>query len=222
MKRATLPLLVAILFLAVSGCGAEPQPEDTVTAAAQEQAAATATAPPAVLEISTTAFAPGGQIPERHSCFGDNVSPPLEWSGVPAEAESLLLLLYDLDAGTESGASTAQGFAHWIVYNIPPTTTGYAEDVPAGENLDSGEMQGSNDFAQFAAAGDTFPSGAPIKLVGYDGPCPGGEHRYAFALYALDTTLDLPAAATMAQVLAAMEGHVISQAEVVGVFTPPQ
>jgi phosphatidylethanolamine-binding protein (PEBP) family uncharacterized protein len=86
--------------------------------------------------------------------------------------------------------------------------------------LNDGALQGSNDFAQFESAGATFPGGAPVKLVGYDGPCPGGEHRYAFVIYALDTILDLPAAATMGQVLEAKEGHVLTQAEVVGSFAP--
>jgi Raf kinase inhibitor-like YbhB/YbcL family protein len=173
------------------------------------------------LSISTTAFAPGGEIPGKYTCFGDNASPALAWSGVPGEAQSLLLLCYDPDAGLNLGASTPQGFAHWIVFNIPPGTAGYPEAVPAGETLADGALQGSNDFAQFEQAGATFPGGAPVKLVGYDGPCPPAKHRYAFALYALDTSLDLPPAATMAQVLEAMEGHVLTQAEVSGFFAPP-
>ena len=141
---------------------------------------------------------------------------------MPSEAQSLLLLVYDLDAGAESGASTPLGFAHWMVYDIPPSTTGYPEEMGPGDTLEDGALQGSNDFAQFASEGDTFPGGAPIKLVGYDGPCPGSKHRYAFTLYALDTVLGLPGAATMAQVLEAMEGHILTQAEVVGSYTPPQ
>jgi Raf kinase inhibitor-like YbhB/YbcL family protein len=161
-------------------------------------------------------------MPTQYSCFGDNLSPALAWTGVPAEAQSLVLLVYDLDAGAESGASTAIGFTHWFVYNIPPDTEGYAQDQPAGETLADGAMQGSNDFAQFMSEGETFPGGAPVKLVGYDGPCPGGEHRYTFHLHALDSALDLPAAATPAQVLAAMEGHVLTDAQVTVTFAPPQ
>lgn len=174
------------------------------------------------LAISTTAFAPGGDIPVQHSCFGDNLSPALAWSGVPAGAQSLVLIVHDLDAGADSGASTPMGFAHWLVYNIPPASSGYAENMPAGDTLADGALQGSNDFAQFLDEGETFPSGAPVKLVGYDGPCPGGKHRYNFHLYALDSQLDLPPAATLAQVLVIMEGHILAQAEVVGSFAPPQ
>ena len=179
-------------------------------------------APPAKLEITTAAFEPDGPIPNVYSCLGDNVSPALAWSGVPAGAKSLLLLVYDLDAGFESGATAPIGFAHWIVFNIPPGTSGYAEGVPAGETLADGALQGTNDFAPFEEPGSTFPGGAPVKLVGYDGPCPGSKHRYRFALYALDTMLDLPAAVMMSQVLEAMEGHVLAEAGVVGAFTPGQ
>jgi len=179
-------------------------------------------APPAKLVISTTAFEPNGDIPQVYSCLGNNVSPALTWSGVPAGAQSLLLLVYDLDAGFDSGASAPVGFAHWIVFNIPPGSTGYAENMPAGETLADGALQGTNDFAPFESPGSIFPGGGPVKLVGYDGPCPGAKHRYRFALYALDTMLDLPAAVTMSQVLEAMEGHVLAEAAVVGSFTPGQ
>ena len=154
--------------------------------------------------------------------MGDNISPPLEWTGVPAEAQSLLLYFYDPDAGFDSGASVETGFVHWIVFNIPPTTGGYPEDVPAGDTLDDGALQGNNDFGQFVSPGDPFPGGAPIKVTGYDGPCPGNEHKYVFVLYALDTMLDLPAQATPADVLAAMEGHVIDQTELAGMYAPPE
>ncbi len=161
-------------------------------------------------------------MPAKHSCFGENLSPTLAWTGVPEAAQSLLLLLYDLDAGANRGASTSLGFAHWIVYNIPLSTTGYAEGVPAGEALADGAQQGTNDFAPFREAGEAFPGGAPVKLVGYDGPCPpGGEHRYQFHLYALDIRLDLQEAATMAQVREALEGHVLAEAVVMGLFAPP-
>jgi len=174
------------------------------------------------LAISSEAFEPNGEIPEKHSCLGDNVSPALEWSGVPGETQSLLMLVYDLDAGSESGSSTSLGFAHWIVFDIPPTTTGYPENMPPGGNLEDGALQGSNDFAQFETEGATFPGGAPVKLVGYDGPCPGGKHRYSFTIYALDTFLNLPAEATMAEVLDTIEGHILIQAEVIGSYDPSQ
>jgi len=200
---------------------ATPQPPPpTATLKPSPPTATPQPAPSTPFEISTAAFAPDGPIPEKYTCFGDNISPQLEWSGAPAEAKSLLLLVYDPDAGAESGASTSQGFAHWIVYNIPSASIGYPENVPAGDMAD-GAIQGRNDFGQFVSEGDAFPGGALIKVVGYDGPCPGEEHHYRFAIYALDALLDLPPAATMTEVLAAMEGHVIAQAEMAGVFAPP-
>lgn len=178
--------------------------------------------PPAALEISSTAFEHEGVILDQYSCFGDNLSPALEWSGVPEEAQSLLLFFHDPDAGFDSGASVEPGFVHWVVFNIPPSTTGYPEDMPAGDTLDDGALQGSNDFAQFVSEGEIFPGGAPIKLVGYDGPCPGNEHRYVFTLYALDTLLDLQSGATPADVLAGLEGHVLTQAGLMGRYAPPE
>jgi Raf kinase inhibitor-like YbhB/YbcL family protein len=204
---------LAILALVASGCGPGPAPTATSEPLSTSQLG---------LILSTTSFEPGGQIPVSYSCFGDNVSPALEWSGVPASAQSLLLLVYDLDAGTDRGASTPLGFAHWIVYNVPLSTGGYAEGQPAGKTLPDGAQQATNDFAPFRTAGEAFPGGAPVKLLGYDGPCPpGGEHRYQFHLYALDARLDLPGAATLAQVLEAMEGHVLAEARLLGRFAPP-
>lgn len=182
----------------------------------------TAVPPTEALSLSTAAFAPGGDIPTEYTCFGDNRSPDLAWAGVPSEAQSLVLLFYDPDAGAEAGASTSLGFAHWIVYNIPPESSGYAADMPAGETLADGAHQGANDFAGFVKPGDTFPGGAPIKVTGYDGPCPGGKHRYIFHLYALDRRLGLPPAAALSQVLAAMEGHILAQDQVSGFFAPPR
>jgi Raf kinase inhibitor-like YbhB/YbcL family protein len=234
MKRYTkLSILLVLFTFAIVGCGSDsPAVDDPVEPTSEPPAA---TAPPeqpvpteapeeeaAPLSISTSAFEPDGPIPVRYSCLGDNKSPELAWSGVPEGAESLVLLMYDLDAGAESGASTPQGFAHWVVYNIPPSVGGFAEDMPAGEVLESGGEQGSNDFAPFATAGELFPGGGATKIVGYDGPCPGSEHRYAFEVFAMDTMLDLPAGASMGDVLAAMEGHVIAQADVVGNFDPDQ
>jgi Raf kinase inhibitor-like YbhB/YbcL family protein len=116
--------------------------------------------------------------------------------------------------------SQPPGFVHWVIYNIPLTSTGLPEGVPGEATLPDGTRQGVNDFALFAEEGQTFPGGAPINRVGYDGPCPGDTHRYVFRVYALDASLDLPAEATKAELLAAMEWHVLGQAELMGVYTP--
>ena len=219
--RTRLGLIVAAVALAA--CTGSPESTATPT---REQPSPTADqagpVPITTMEISTTAFAIGEAIPERYTCFGDNVSPALDWEGVPEGTESLLLFVYDLDAGEESGASVPPGFVHWVVFNIPTTVGGYGEDVPAGGELDDGALQGSNDFVPFEGGGGEFPGGAPIKGVGYDGPCPADEHRYVFALYALDTVLDVEPGAAMPQIFEAMGGHTVAQAEYMGVYAPPE
>ena len=164
------------------------------------------------LEIHSPAFEAGGVIPTEFSCFGQNLSPALEWSGVPDGTLSLALLLDDPD-------SQPPGFVHWVIYKIPPTAGGLPDGVPAGPAMPDGSLQGPNDFAQYG--GGVLPGGAEIKQVGYDSPCPGGQHRYVFSLYALDVVPELNAGVTMAGVLAAMEGHVLAKSELVGLFAPP-
>lgn len=154
----------------------------------------TATPPPSPemppgqsLVLLSRAFAHEGEIPERYGFFRENVSPPLRWENVPAGTQSLVLLMDDLD----------YPFSHWVVYNIPPEATGLDEgQVPAGA------LQGRN------TAG----------TLGYAGPYPpvGQVHRYAFTLYALDTALQLPAGAAREEVVAALQGHVLAKAELIG------
>lgn len=207
MAKAILALSVAVLVVLAQGCGATAAPSDTLGAPTPFSA----TGQP--LGITSTAFEAGGTIPERYSCFGENLSPPLAWTGVPPGTQSLVLLVDDPD-------SRPPGFVHWVIFNIPPTAAGLPEGMPAEPELGDGTRQGNNDFAPYGPG--TFPGGASIHLIGYDGPCPGNEHRYVFALYALDAALDLAPEATMAQVLDAMEGHVLAQAELVGLYAPPE
>ncbi len=245
-KSLALCLVATLLVVAASGCGTGPSPTPTAKPPAPTLPPPTATKkppeptpvppsptplppeatpvpptdtpepPPPIpepaLTLTSSAFAHGGDIPTQYTCFGQNVSPALEWSGVPAGTQSLALVVDDPD-------SVPPGFVHWVIFNIPPTATGLPEDVPGGPTLPDGSRQGSNDFAPFGPG--TFPGGAAIKRVGYDGPCPPGRHRYAFTLYALDTLLDVPAEATRAQVVEAMQGHILAQAELIGLFTPP-
>jgi Raf kinase inhibitor-like YbhB/YbcL family protein len=178
----------------------------------EEEEAAPTPSPTPPLEISSSAFESGAEIPVQYSCHGENLSPPLEWAGVPEGTESLALLMNDPD-------SEPPGFVHWVIYNIPAASPGLPEGVAPDPSLPDGARQGNNDFAQYPAG--TFPDGSAINQVGYDGPCPPAQHRYVFKLYALDVTLDVPAESTMGDVLAAMEGHVLGEAELTGVFTPP-
>ncbi|MCL4405436.1 MAG: YbhB/YbcL family Raf kinase inhibitor-like protein [Patescibacteria group bacterium] len=143
------------------------------------------------MKISSLAFGDGKAIPRRYTCDGDNMSPPLSIKMVPASAKSLVLILDDPD-------SPSKDFLHWILWNADPRTA----EVEEGSSLPE-SVRGINDFGEY----------------GYGGPCPSrGEHRYKFRLYALDTTLDISPSAKRAEVEMAMRGHVLEQAELVGLY----
>lgn len=146
------------------------------------------------MQLTSPAFADGGLIPRRYTCDGDDASPPLAWSGVPATTVSLALIADDPDAPRGT-------WVHWVLYNLPATTTSLPEALPTDERLPNGALQGRNDF----------------RRTGYGGPCPpSGTHRYFFKLYALDTVLSLEPGATKQQLLQAMEGHVLAEAQLMG------
>lgn len=147
------------------------------------------------MEIRTDAFEAGGIIPREYTCDGANVSPALHWSGVPQEAVSLTLLCEDPDA--PSGT-----WSHWVLLNLPPDHQDLPRGVSLAARLESGGLQGKNDFGK----------------LGYGGPCPprGTTHRYFFRLFALDSMLDLGPGATRQQVRAKMQGHILAQAEWMG------
>jgi Raf kinase inhibitor-like YbhB/YbcL family protein len=150
------------------------------------------------LIISSPAFPENGEVPAQYTCDGADVSPPLVWSGVPPEAKSLVLILDDPDAPDPAAPRTV--WAHWLLYNIPPSTTGLPEDVANNGGLPAGTRVGANDWRQAA----------------YGGPCPPiGQHRYFHKLYALDTILPDLNSPTKGELEAAIQGHVIDQAELV-------
>ncbi len=152
------------------------------------------------LVIRSAAFAHGGEIPARHTCEGDDVSPPLAWSGVPASAKSLALVVDDPDAPDPAHPKTT--WVHWVLYGLPPSAAGLAEGIRR-DALPAGTRDGLNDW----------------KRTGYGGPCPPvGRHRYFFKLYALDADLPELGTPTKAKLLAAMEGHVVAEAELVGTY----
>ncbi|MCG6966926.1 MAG: YbhB/YbcL family Raf kinase inhibitor-like protein [Chromatiaceae bacterium] len=152
------------------------------------------------LSISSAAFEHQGEIPRQYTCEGDDTSPALRWSGVPAGTRSLVLIVDDPDA--PDPAAPRMTWVHWVLYNLPPATTGLGEGV-AADALPDGTGQGINDW----------------KRTGYGGPCPPiGRHRYFHKLYALDTVLDGLNRPTKAQVEAAMQGHVIASAELIGTY----
>lgn len=148
--------------------------------------------------LSSSAFKEGDGIPTQYTCDGKNANPPLSWTGVPADAESLALIVDDPDVPVSSVPSGV--FDHWIVFNIPPTATGIA--------------------ASSAAQGTYGANGS--GAAAYTGPCPPDkEHRYFFRLYALDATLPLQKGAAKADVISAMQGHILGQASLVGVYNRP-
>ena len=167
-----------------------------VTLLAQSEPPKT-TAASASLIITSPSFAAGGSIPAKYSCEGANVSPALEWSGTPPAAKSLALICEDPDA-------PAGTWTHWVLFNLPASTTALPEKMDTAPTLPSGAKQGTNDF----------------QKTGYGGPCPppGKPHRYFFRLYALNTELALKPGATRKDLLRAMEHHVVAEGQLVGTY----
>lgn len=150
------------------------------------------------LKLSSTAFPDQGAIPRRYTCEGEDISPPLAWSGVPPGSESLVLIVDDPDAPDPAAPKTT--WVHWLLYNLPPATDELAEDL---QSLPPGTLQGRNDW----------------RKTGYGGPCPPvGSHRYFHKLYALDCVLPDLGRPTKAQLEGAMQGHVLAQAELIGTY----
>ncbi len=146
--------------------------------------------------LTSAVFTEGGMIPSTYTCDGRDLSPPLSWTEPPAGTESLALISDDPDAPVGT-------WVHWVLYNLPPSTRRLDEGFPTEAELSSGARQGITDF------------GRP----GYGGPCPpSGTHRYFFKLYALDTVLTLPPKATAKQLEAAMQGHLLGQAQLMGTY----
>lgn len=150
------------------------------------------------LTLTSPAFAHQGTIPARYTCEGDDCSPPLAWSGVPAGTKSLALILDDPDA--PDPAAPKMTWVHWLLYNLPPDIAGLAENVGP---LPSGTLEGFNDF----------------RRTQYGGPCPPiGRHRYYHKLYALDVVLPDLGRPTKAVLEKAMAGHVLAEAQLMGTY----
>lgn len=152
------------------------------------------------LKLISGAFAHAAEIPRRFTCDGQDVSPPLAWSGVPEGAKSLALVVDDPDAPDPKAPRMV--WVHWILYNIPPSATGLAEGV-SGSQLPAGTREGTNNW----------------QRTGYGGPCPPiGRHRYFHRLYALDALLPDLARPEKAKLERAMTGHIIGQTELIGTY----
>lgn len=145
------------------------------------------------MKLQSTVFEHNGNIPSKYTCDGENINPPLYISDVPQEAKALVLIMDDPDAIKPAG----KVWDHWLVFNIPVDTKDIPEDQqPVG-------VAGINSRQNLT----------------YGGPCPpDGEHRYFFKLYAIDIELTLPEGSTKPEIEKAMEGHIIDQAELVGLY----
>ncbi len=148
-------------------------------------------------ELKTTSFAPGGFIPKRFTCEAANVSPALAWTDPPLGTQSFAIIEDDPDA--PSGT-----FVHWVVYDLPAAYRKLPEALSRNGQMPGGGRQGTNDFSR----------------TGYSGPCPppGRPHRYFIRLYALDAMLNLRPAASRKELDAAMQGHILAQAELMALF----
>ena len=199
VKASMLLALGAWLTLLVACGGGDKAPSETPSAG---QTPSTRETPSpggdaAAFSLTSEAFKNGETIPTRYTCDGENVSPPLAWDGAPAETNAYALIMDDPDApgGT---------FTHWLLYDLESTALSLPEGIETVPMPAYGlaGTQGSNDGGG----------------IGYTGPCPppGDPHRYNFTVYALGETVALEPGATKDELLAAMEGHVLAEAQLVG------
>ena len=148
------------------------------------------------MQLTSSSFSDNDKIPSRYTCDGAGVSPSLAWSGAPAATRSFALILHDPDAPID--------FTHWLAYDIPPAVHELGEGASNHGAMPGGAAEGVNGF----------------QRMGYGGPCPpvGKPHRYVFLLYALDTTLGLPAGATRSQLESAMRSHIVATGRLTGKY----
>lgn len=153
-----------------------------------------------MLTLTSSAFQHGGAIPPVFTCDGRDIAPPLAWTGVPAGAKSLALIVDDPDAPDPDKPKMT--WVHWVLYNIPSSAAGLPEGA-AARDLPKGTLEGQNDWHR----------------TGYGGPCPPiGRHRYFHKLYALDVVLPDLRIPTKRDLEAAMQGHVLEHAELMGTY----
>lgn len=205
--RLALLAAPAVLAAAAYGCGGSGGGGARQTETAAPTAAVSATEdsvaanPEAQTNIPETivlesVFPNGGPFPGEYTCDGTSGSPPLRWSGAPAETKSFVLFLEDPDAGGT--------FNHWVLYNVPGTDTEVPPALPTAAAFDNGVLQGRNSRGG----------------IGYTGPCPpqGQQHRYQFFIFALDTVLDVKEGAPKADVVAAMRGRILARGRYLGLY----
>ncbi|HEY7493119.1 MAG TPA: YbhB/YbcL family Raf kinase inhibitor-like protein [Candidatus Tectomicrobia bacterium] len=157
------------------------------------------------LTVTSRAFVNGGAIPQQHSAYGEDISPTLSWSGMPAAAQSVVVLVEDPDA------LSPKPFVHWSVANLPTQVTALPAGLPPGERLTQlgDASQGANHMSQLGWFGPKPPAGDP-------------PHHYHFQVFGLDTTLTLPGGFNRQALLGAMRGHVLAFGQVVGTYERDQ
>jgi Raf kinase inhibitor-like YbhB/YbcL family protein len=186
-------LLLAILLACVAGAAGAAGGKPAARAPARKEATMSFT-------LTSPAFAPLGAIPKRHTCDGEDLSPPLAWTGAPAGTKSLALVVDDPDAPDPAAPKLV--WVHWVLYDLPPGTASLVQGTTA-KTLPPGAREGLNDW----------------KRTGWRGPCPPvGRHRYFHKLYALDIVLPDLHHPDKAALERAMAGHVLAQAELVGTY----
>lgn len=178
-----------LLLIVAAACSAAEEESAGLALIEEEQAMTVA--------VSSSAFSQGTSIPTRYTCDGQDISPPLDWRGLPDGSVSLALIVEDPDA-------PGGNWVHWLAFNIPASTTGLPEGLPVAGPIPGGGIQGNNSW----------------RRTGYGGPCPpSGMHRYFFKLYALDSALTLEPGITKLQLERAMAGHVLAWGQLMGTFS---
>jgi Raf kinase inhibitor-like YbhB/YbcL family protein len=177
MNRTIIIFLLALGFAAQTGCGSSGGAGK--------------------INITSSAFGDGETMPDRYTCSGENLSPPLAWSGVSEKVKAIAVICVDNDSPSGS-------FTHWMVYDLPASVTSLPEGLPDTPDLKNGGIQGLNSFDQ----------------IGYSGPCPppGSPHRYFFRVIGLDANTGLESGAGSTQLLGAIRGHIVQEGQFVGLF----
>ncbi len=206
-KQHTFLVLVCLLALMTTCCVPNPEPAELTGPNTQEDTSEKDATPgsegetadpsinddggePMTMALTSPAFNNGESIPSKFTCDGEDISPELDWFGTPEGTISLALIMDDPDAPVGT-------WVHWVLYNLPMDLSGLRQGMTGVG------VEGTNSW----------------NRTGYGGPCPpSGTHRYFFKVYALDTNLDLDSGAKKGDLLAAMEGHILGQAELMGIY----
>ena len=197
-------IFVCLLALLIAGCSSDPEPAEMPGPDSQEGSTEESSddgneaedlpdeeEKPLIMALTSPSFYEGEAIPDKFTCDGEDISPELDWFGIPEGTVSLALIMDDPDA-------PAGTWVHWVLFNLPMDLSGLRQGI-TGIGID-----GNNSW----------------NRTGYGGPCPpSGTHRYYFKLYALDTNLDLAPGTKKEALLAAMEGHILGQAELMGTYS---